>query len=66
MRLPGGAGSCLGLGRPGSGALRPPTARHLGGLTGPATHWLWVPGAAGVGTRHQAHSALALRAVGAA
>ena len=61
---------CLGVGRPGSGALPPPTARPLGGLPGPTTHWLWVRGDAGVGTRHQPHSArsfeLALRAVGAA
>ena len=65
-----GGASCLGVGRPGSGALPPPTARPLGGLPGPTTHWLWVRGHAGVGTRHQPHSArsceLALRAVGAA
>ena len=68
-RLGGGA-SCLGVGRPGSGALPPPTARPLGGLPGPTAHWLLVQGDAGVGTRHQPHSArsceLALRAVGAA
>ena len=67
---PGGGASCLGVGRPGLGALRTPTARPLGGLPGPTTHWLWVWGGAGVGTRHQPHSArsfeLALRAVGAA
>ena len=62
----GGGASCLGVERPGSGALPPPTARPLGGLPGPTTHWLWVWGGAGVGTRHQPHSALALRAVGAA
>ena len=70
MRPPGGGASCLGVGRSGSGALPPPTARPLGGLPGPTTHWLWVRGGAGVGTRHQPHSAcsceLALRAVGAA
>ena len=71
MRVPGGGGaSCLGVGRPGSGALPPPTARPLGGLPVPTTHWLWVRGGAGVGTRHQPHGArffeLALRAVGAA
>ena len=70
MRVPGGGASCLGVGRPGSGALPSPTARPLGGLPGPTTHWLWVRGGAGVGTRHQPHSArsreLALRAVGAA
>ena len=52
-----GGASCLGVGRPGSGALPAPTARPLGGLPGPTTHWLWVWGAAGVGTRHQPHSA---------
>ena len=57
-------------GRLGSGAPPPPTARPLGGLPGPTTHWLWVRGGAGVETRHQPHSArsceLALRAVWAA
>ena len=70
MRVPGGGASSLGMGRPGSSALPPPTARPLGGLPGPTTHWLWVRGGAGVGTRHQPHSArsceLALRAVGVA
>ena len=65
-----GAASCLGVGRPVSGALPPPTACPLGGLPVPTTHWLWVRGGAGVGTRHQPHSArsceLALRAMGAA
>ena len=69
-RTPGGGASCLGVGRLGSGALPPPTARPLGVRPGPTTHWLWVCGGAGVGTRHQPHSArsceLALRAVGAA
>ena len=54
--------SCLGVGRSGSGALPPPTARPLGGLPGPTTHWLWVRGGAGVGTRHQPHSARSFRA----
>ena len=58
MRVPGGGASCLGVGRPGSGALRPPTARPLGGLPEPTTHWLWVRGGAGGRTRHQPHSAL--------
>ena len=65
-----GGAFCLRVGRPGSGALPLPTARPLGGLPGPTTYWLWVRGGAGVGTRHQPHSArsfeLALRAVGAA
>ena len=67
---PGGGASCLCVGRLGAGALPPQTARPLGGLPGPTTHWLWVRGGAGVWTRHQPHSArfceLALRAVGAA
>ena len=70
MRVPGGGTSCLGVGRPGSGALPPPTARPLSGLPGPTTHWLWVRAGAGVVPRYQPHSArsceLALRAVGAA
>ena len=57
MRVPGGGTSCLAVGRPGSGALSTPTARPLGGLPGPTTHWLWVRGGAGVGTRHQPRSA---------
>ena len=70
MRVPGRGASCLGVGRLGSGALPTSTARPLGGLPGPTTHWLWVRGGAGVGTRHQPHSARsceqALHAVGAA
>ena len=57
MRVPGGGASCLGVGRPGSGALPTPTARPLGGLPGPTTHWLSVRGGVGVGTSHQPHSA---------
>ena len=57
MSVPWGGASCLGVGRPGSGALPPPTARPLGGLPGLTTHSLWVRGGAGVGTRHQPHSA---------
>ena len=57
MRAPRGGISCLGVGRPGSGALPPPTARPLSGLSGPTTHWLWLRGGAGVGTRHQPNSA---------
>ena len=65
-----GGGSCLGVGRPGLGALPPPTAHPLGELPGLTTHWLWVRGGSGVGIRHQPHSArsfeLALHPVGAA
>ena len=49
MRAPGGGASCLGVGRLGSGALPPPTARPLGGPPGPTTHWLWVRGGCGCG-----------------
>ena len=56
-RAPGGGAFCLGVGCPGSGALPPPTARPLGGLPGQTTHCLWVRGVAGVGPRHQPHSA---------
>ena len=70
MRVPVGGASCLGVGRPGSGALPSPTVRPLGGLPGPTTDWLWMRGGAGMGTHHQSHSArsfeLALRAMGAA
>ena len=70
MRVSGGGASCLGVGRPGSGALPTPTARPLGGLPGPTTHWLWVRGGAGEKCHHRPHSArsceLALRTVGPA
>ena len=69
-RAPGGGASCLGVGRPGSGALPPPTARPWGRAAG--AHYPLAVGAGGVdvATRHQPHSALscelALRAVGEA
>ena len=70
MRVPGGGASCLGVGRPGSGALPPPTSRPFGRAAGAHYPLAVGPGDAGVGTRHQPHSArsceLALRAVGAA
>ena len=65
-----GGASCLGVGRSGSGALPPLTTRPFGRAVG--THYPLAVGAggAGVGTRHQPHSArsceLALRAGGAA
>ena len=62
MRMPGRGASCLGVGRPGSGALPPQTARPLGGLPGPTTHWLRVRGGAGVGTRHQPQGRALLQA----
>ena len=70
MRVPGGGASCLGVGRPGMGALPPPTTRPFGRAAG--AHYPLAVGAegAGTGTRHQPHCArsceLALRAVGAA
>ena len=65
-----GGASCLGVGRPGSGALPDPTTRRFWRAAG-AHHPLAVgAGGAGVGTRHQPYSArsceLALRTVGAA
>ena len=56
-RAPGGATSWLGLGRPGSGALPPPTARPLGRAAG--AHYPLAVGAGGasVGTRQPTHSA---------
>ena len=64
MRAPGGGGgaSRLGVGRPGSGALPPPTARPLGGLPGPTTHWLWVQGGCGRGDPPPAPQRALLRA----
>ena len=70
MRVPGGGASCLGVGRPGSGALPPANSRPFGRAAG--SHYPLAAGAggAGLGTRHLTHSArsceLALRAVGAA
>ena len=39
-----GGASCLGVRRPGLGALPRPTARPWGVRPGPLTHWLWVRG----------------------
>ena len=69
-RAPGGGASCLGAGRPGSGALPPPTACPFRRPAGAHYPLAVVAGGAGVGTCHQPHSVrsceLALRAVGAA
>ena len=43
-RLGGGGTSCLGVGRPGLGAIPRPTAHPWGVRSGLATHWLWVRG----------------------
>ena len=45
-----GGASCLGVARPGLGALRRPTPRPWGARLGPSTHWLWMR-CAGVGAR---------------
>ena len=70
MRVPGGGASCLGVGRPGSGALPPPTTRPFGRAAGAHYPLAVGAGGAGVGTRHLPHCArsceLALHAVGAA
>ena len=70
MRVPGGGASCLGVGRPGTGALPPPTTRSFRRAAGAHYPLAVNAGGAGTGTRHQSHGArsseLALRAVGAA
>ena len=70
MRVPGEGASCLGVGRPGSGALPPPTIRPFRRAAGAHYPLLMGAGGAGVGTRHQPQSAgsceLALPPVGAA
>ena len=57
MRLPGGGASCLGVGRPGTGALPPPTSRPFGRAAGAHYPLAVGAGGAGVGARHQPHSA---------
>ena len=70
IRAPGGGASCLGVWRPGAGALPPPTTCPFGRAAGAHYPLAVGPGGAGVGTRHQPQGArsceLALRAVGAA
>ena len=67
MRVTGVGASCLGMGRPGSGALPPPTTHPFG--RGARAHYPLAvdAGGAGVGTCHPPHSAHscvpALRAV---
>ena len=67
---PDGGVFCLGVGRLGSGALPPPTARPLRRVSGARYALAVGAGGAGVRARHQPHSArsceLAGRAVGAA
>ena len=70
MRAPRGGASCLGVGRPGLGALPPPTTRPFGHAAGAHYPLAVGAGGAGVGACHQPHSArsceVTLRAVGAA
>ena len=70
MRVTGGGASCLGVGRPGSGALPTPTTCPFGCAAGAHYPLAVAAGGAGMGTRHQDHSArfceLASHAVGAA
>ena len=69
-RAPGEGASCVGRGRPRSGALPPPTTRPSGRAAGAHYPLAVGAGAASVGTRHPPHSArscgLLLRVVGAA
>ena len=64
-RAPGGGAPCLCVWRPGWSALPAPTARPLGRAAGAHYPLAVGAGGAGVGTRHQPHSArsreLALR-----
>ena len=70
MRAPRGGHHLPGCGASGLGALPPPTARPLGRAVGAHYPLVLGAGVAGVGTRHQTHSArscvLAWPSVGAA
>ena len=57
MRVPGGGASCLGVGRPGTGALPRPTSRPFGRAARAHYPLAVDAGGAGVGTRHQPHCA---------
>ena len=57
--VPGGGAVRRCVGRPGSGAPPPPTARPLGGLLGSATHVLWAR-CAGLGALHRPRGRRAL------
>ena len=54
---PGGAPPAWVWGVRGRALSRPRLPALRAGRPGPTTHWLWVRGGAGVGTRHQPHSA---------
>ena len=66
MRVPGGGVSCLGVGRPGSGAFLTPTARPL--VRAAAAHYPLAVGAVGCrrGDPSPTPQRALLRAVGAA
>ena len=70
LKVPGGGASCLGVRRPGSGALPAPTTRPFGRAAGAHYPVAVGAGSAGVETRRQPHRVrsceLALRAVAAA
>ena len=57
MRVPWGGASCLGVGRPGMGALPPLTSHPFGRAAGAHYPLAVGAGGAGVGNRHQPHSA---------
>ena len=57
MRMPWGGASCLGVGRPGSGALPSPTTRPFRRAAGAHYPLSVGAGGAGTGTRHRPHSA---------
>ena len=62
MRVPGGGAPSLDVGRPASGALPPPTSRPFRRAAGAHYPLAVRAGDAGVGTRHQPHSARSMRA----
>ena len=55
MRVPAGGASCLGLGRPRSGALPAPTSHPVGRAAGAHYPLAVGAGGSGVGTRQQPH-----------
>ena len=57
MRGPRGGASCLGVGRPGTGTLPPPTSRLFRRAAGAHYPLAVGAGSAGMGTRHRPHSA---------
>ena len=56
MRVPGGGASCLGVGRPGTGALPALTSKSFGRVAGAHYPLAVGAGGAGVGTRILPHS----------